>query len=62
MTAICPACGEECGVKADDQGYGWTEAWGIWKNDVRIVPVSDCCEEVIEDLPEPEPDYPDYDD
>ena len=49
MRTTCPSCGQECGVKIIDTGYGPTEAWGIVKNHEHIIPVSDCCEASLVD-------------
>ncbi len=46
---ICSACGEECRAIEIDEGIGFTEAWGIPDNDVRLCVVSDCCEAEFED-------------
>jgi hypothetical protein len=46
---ICSECGEECTPVEIDEGFGLTEAWGITRDDVRLVLVSDCCEAEFED-------------
>jgi hypothetical protein len=51
----CAACLKECGVITIDEGIGHYEYWGAHGVDIRLVDVSDCCEDdVLDGLPEEE--------
>lgn len=53
---ICPTCGEDCTLYAENVGYGHTETWGIPDNDIDIRWFCSECENELEDY---EPDIPD---
>lgn len=42
---ICDCCLQECNIKEIDIGIGQYEFWGSRGNDVRMLEVSDCCED-----------------
>lgn len=46
----CLYCGNECKAGAvKDYGNGETEFWGSVQNDSEMVPVSECCDEPVEE-------------
>jgi len=44
ITVTCNACEQECSVVEVDLGIGAYEYWGIPGRDVRMTPLSRCCE------------------
>lgn len=51
----CANCLKECNVVTIDEGIGVYEYWGSRSVDIRLVDVSDCCEdELLDELPEEE--------
>ncbi len=53
MEKYCASCLQECGVTTIDEGIGQYEYWGATGVDVRLVEVSDCCEdELLDELHE----------
>ena len=56
----CPNCDKRVSAHLEDFGVGWTEAWGVMHNDVRLSPVCDECGGNVDDY-EPEEYEPDWD-
>jgi hypothetical protein len=55
MTWYCASCLKECEAITIDEGIGAYEYWGAKGVDIRLVDVSDCCEDnLLEELPEDE--------
>lgn len=48
LQATCPNCGQYCDVKKIDVGIGPFEFWGSKENDVKIIYVSECCDEIVD--------------
>ena len=57
MEKYCAHCLQECGIITIDEGIGSYEYWGATGVDIRLVEVSDCCEEeLLDELPEEDGD------
>jgi len=55
MEKYCAHCLKECGTTTIDEGIGSYEYWGATGVDIRLVEVSDCCEDdLLDELPEDE--------
>ena len=53
----CAGCLKECDAITIDEGIGAYEYWGDKGVDIRLVEVSDCCEDdLLDELPEEEQD------
>ncbi len=49
LIAICTYCNKQCEPIILDEGYGFTEAWGITTNHHDYITASICCHEDIID-------------
>jgi hypothetical protein len=49
MEKYCAHCLQECGTITIDEGIGAYEYWGDKGVDIRLVEVSDCCEDDLLD-------------